>query len=154
MAKDCAAPPHTRQKKRSPLGGHVRRGCCPSRGLVPRKCPLCSRRLEPVGVGDQQIHCCAHCSIAWRPGLGTPPGSHAATGSGKTLVCPDCGDRVLTYMGATARGEEWRCLGCHGRLVRVAGAAESPPPQEPSGDGEIAGLATQALSFIAEVFLG
>jgi len=56
-------------------------------------------------------------------------------------------------MGATNRGEEWRCLGCHGRLVRVAGAAASLP-QESSGEGVIVELATEALAFIAGVFLG
>ena len=151
-----AAQWRVRGRRRSPesFGGPVHRGCCPHRGVVPRKCPLCSGRLEPVGVGDQQVYCCAHCSIAWRAGLGTPTGSDASTGSVKALVCPDCRDRALTHMGATARGEEWRCLGCHGRLVRVAGAAVSPPPQKSSGDDEIVGLATEAVAFIAGIFLG
>ena len=82
-----------------------------------------------------------------------PIGSDVSAGSGKALACPDCRDRALTHMGATNRGEEWRCLGCHGRLVRVAGAAASLP-QESSGEGVIVELATEALAFIAGVFLG
>jgi len=128
-------------------------GCAPNRGPVPRICPLCSRWLELVDVAGQQVHCCAHCSIAWRAGSGSPTASRATSRSGSALFCPDCDDRVLTFMGATDRGEEWRCLGCHGRLVRLGGVAE-PPPRKPSRDVEIAGLATEALEIIAEVFLG
>ena len=113
-------------------------------------CPLCSRRLECVVLKGSAMHCCPNCSIAWRPGVGNPTIGHAITGSGTALVCPDCGDRVLALMGATAQGEEWRCLACHGRLVRIAAAAVSPTvslPPEPSAVGEIVGLAVQALEY-------
>jgi hypothetical protein len=121
--------------------------------LMSRRCPLCSRRLECVVVKDRPIHCCPNCSIAWRPGSGDPTVSHATAGSGISLLCPDCGDRVLAPMGATALREEWRCLACHGRLGRLAAASISPPPQEASARGEVAGVAVEVLAHVAEFFL-
>ncbi len=121
---------------------------------MPRNCPLCFRRLELVDVSDQKVYCCAHCSIAWRAGSESSTANRTTARSGTALFCPDCDDRILTRMGATDRGEEWRCLGCHGRLVRLAGVAQPPPLRKPSRDVEIAGLATEALAFIAGIYLG
>ena len=114
-----------------------------------RNCPLCARSLEDVALRGGVIHCCPNCSIAWRSGAGTPTVSHAITRSGTALVCPDCGDRALVPMGATAHGEEWRCIACHGRLVRVAASAVSPPPPEPSASGAIAGILVRSLAEAA-----
>jgi hypothetical protein len=93
------------------------------------------------------MHCCPHCSIAWRSGAAAPTIGQAITRSGAALACPDCGDRDLVRMGATAQGEAWRCLACHGQLVRVAASAVSP---EPVGDGPVGEFGRPLAEFLVE----
>ena len=99
------------------------------------------------------MHCCPDCSIVWRAGAGTPTVGPAITRSGTDLVCPDCTDRVLVPVGVTAQGEEWRCIACHGRLVRVVASAVSPPP-EPSAGGAITEVVVNTLAEAALFILG
>ena len=126
-----------------------------------RSCPFCSRRLEDVAVLGSVIHCCPNCSIAWRSGAVPLTTSHASHRLGAALVCPDCGDRDLVPMGTTALGEGWRCLACHGRLVRISASAVSPPPLKGSDDdalavidGPLGGILVEAFAVALEIVAG
>jgi len=99
------------------------------------------------------MHCCPSCSIAWRAGAGGAAGGPATTGSSAGLACPDCGDRNLVPMGATAQGEAWRCLACHGRLVRVANSAGPSPTSERVIDGTAAESGGPVADFLVEALM-
>ena len=55
-------------------------------------------------------------------------------------------------MVETTQGTEWRCLGCHGRLVRVAASAVLPPQEAPADPG-IVSSTIYILATIAEAVL-
>jgi ribosomal protein L37AE/L43A len=118
---------------------------------VHRSCPACSQKLQLVRTNGQDLYCCADCSIGWRPGSSSEFSANATADSDMSFLCPDCGNRKLTRMGSTVRGEEWRCLGCHGRLVQVA----RPVVKSPSAAKRIGDSSTiKALGVIVEILLG
>jgi predicted RNA-binding Zn-ribbon protein involved in translation (DUF1610 family) len=113
-------------------------------------CPFCSRRLERITVRGETTHCCPKCSVAWRSGLRNTPVSRVAAESATALICPGCGHEGLDRVRTTAEAEEWKCVTCHGRLLRLAAPPSPERMQTPSQGGDTPGTVVEVLADIAE----